>query len=312
MRIEELQTKKIILWTKKKRFAKKEYGEKDLSIESIIEGVYSNDYLKENLIFKGGTALHKSYLQKNLRFSEDIDLNQRYNVPLEQLKKEMEQVLQSIGFPLDTHFLDTPYGMIFYARYFSITKNTEDYVKIDVNCNEHFNLLDFKKKKLHLNNPYISKTIDVITYDLNELVGQKICALFERSKGRDLMDVYHSSFHPDFNLRKAIQSAYFYATYIPTYSLEGHDKANKRRSLRKKMGFEKKALITNLIGKEKNPKFINDIIEYSNKGMDVRIKEGFEWTKDVLVNEITKTIPLIIKKQKEKDPTEPGFSWDVF
>jgi predicted nucleotidyltransferase component of viral defense system len=54
--------------------------EQDLLICRSLVEIYSNDFLAENLAFRGGTALHKLYLQPQPRYSEDIDLVQKKRV----------------------------------------------------------------------------------------------------------------------------------------------------------------------------------------------------------------------------------------
>jgi hypothetical protein len=46
--------------------------EQDLVISRAIVEIFSNDFLKENLAFRGGTAIHKLYLHPQARYSEDI------------------------------------------------------------------------------------------------------------------------------------------------------------------------------------------------------------------------------------------------
>lgn len=46
--------------------------EKDYIITWVLMGLSQNDYLKEALLFKGGTALKKAYYP-DYRFSEDLD-----------------------------------------------------------------------------------------------------------------------------------------------------------------------------------------------------------------------------------------------
>ena len=50
--------------------------EQDLVIERALIELFSDDLLRENLAFRGGTALHKIYLNPQVRYSEDIDLVQ--------------------------------------------------------------------------------------------------------------------------------------------------------------------------------------------------------------------------------------------
>lgn len=48
--------------------------EQDLIISRALVELFSDDFLSDNLAFRGGTALHKLYLNPAPRYSEDIDL----------------------------------------------------------------------------------------------------------------------------------------------------------------------------------------------------------------------------------------------
>jgi len=50
--------------------------EQDLVICRALVSVFNDEFLRENLAFRGGTALHKLYLAPQPRYSEDIDLVQ--------------------------------------------------------------------------------------------------------------------------------------------------------------------------------------------------------------------------------------------
>jgi predicted nucleotidyltransferase component of viral defense system len=50
--------------------------EQDLVICRALSEIFSNPLLKDQLAFRGGTALGKIYFQSQYRYSEDIDLVQ--------------------------------------------------------------------------------------------------------------------------------------------------------------------------------------------------------------------------------------------
>ena len=50
--------------------------EQDLIISRALVEIFSDEFLSEQLAFRGGTALHKLYLSPQVRYSEDIDLVQ--------------------------------------------------------------------------------------------------------------------------------------------------------------------------------------------------------------------------------------------
>ncbi|MBZ0242481.1 MAG: nucleotidyl transferase AbiEii/AbiGii toxin family protein, partial [Bacteroidales bacterium] len=45
--------------------------EQDLIISRVLVELFSDEFLRENLAFRGGTALHKLYLTPASRYSED-------------------------------------------------------------------------------------------------------------------------------------------------------------------------------------------------------------------------------------------------
>ena len=48
--------------------------EQDLIISRALVHIFSDSYLRKDLAFRGGTAIHKLILPKPVRYSEDIDL----------------------------------------------------------------------------------------------------------------------------------------------------------------------------------------------------------------------------------------------
>ncbi len=56
--------------------------EQDLIISRIVVTLFSDPFLRDALIFRGGTALNKLCFQRPLRYSEDVDLVQRVTGPI--------------------------------------------------------------------------------------------------------------------------------------------------------------------------------------------------------------------------------------
>jgi len=56
--------------------------EQDLVICRILVELFSDDLIRNNLAFRGGTALNKLYLTDSPRYSEDIDLVQINDGPI--------------------------------------------------------------------------------------------------------------------------------------------------------------------------------------------------------------------------------------
>src|SRR5262249_54531460 len=62
-------------------------------------------------------------------------------------------------------------------------------VKIEINTREHFSVFDLQKITYKVENDWFSGQAYVNTYRLEELLGTKLRALYQRKKGRDLFDL---------------------------------------------------------------------------------------------------------------------------
>ena len=80
----------IAKWKDQSPWGTNEQAEQDLIISRTLVEIFSDDFLEENLAFRGGTALHKLYLSPASRYSEDIDMVQIKAGPI-------KPVLQRIG-----------------------------------------------------------------------------------------------------------------------------------------------------------------------------------------------------------------------
>ncbi len=67
--------------------------EQDLVISRALIEIFSDDFLQENLAFRGGTALHKLYLNPAPRYSEDIDLVQVKPGPIKPVMQRINEVI---------------------------------------------------------------------------------------------------------------------------------------------------------------------------------------------------------------------------
>lgn len=61
----------IIAWSDVAPWAEPRQVEQDLIISRALVELFSDDFLKEELRFRGGTALHKLHFPRPFRYSED-------------------------------------------------------------------------------------------------------------------------------------------------------------------------------------------------------------------------------------------------
>ncbi len=63
-------------------------------------------------------------------------------------------------------------------------------LKVEINSIEPFSVYGFTTQHHSVNSPWFSGSSDISTYCLDELMSTKLRALFQRSKGRDLFDLW--------------------------------------------------------------------------------------------------------------------------
>jgi predicted nucleotidyltransferase component of viral defense system len=168
--------------------------EQDLIISKAIIEIFSNDLLKSKLAFRGGTALHKLFLQPQARYSEDIDLVQIYEEPIGNVLSELRKVLSFLGKPkleMGNMMVTMKFG--FETEYQPIQKLK---LKVEINCREHFTVLGYSEKAYSVDSRWYRGTCNITCFYLEEILATKLRALFQRRKGRDLFDIYYAfQFH---------------------------------------------------------------------------------------------------------------------
>ncbi|PWK20018.1 nucleotidyl transferase AbiEii/AbiGii toxin family protein [Xanthomarina spongicola] len=162
--------------------------EQDLVIERAIIEIFSDKFLNENLAFRGGTALHKLFLKPQARYSEDIDLVQIKEGPIKPILVKLREVLSFLG-KVRTVKQNANNNTIVYRFNSEIPPVINLRLKVEINCREHFNVLGLQQVPFKVKNGWFSGECMINTYFLEELLGTKLRALYQRTKGRDLFDL---------------------------------------------------------------------------------------------------------------------------
>lgn len=162
--------------------------EQDLVISRALVELFSHSLLAEGLAFRGGTALYKLYLKPAARYSEDIDLVQVRAEPAGLMMDAVREVLDPwLGRP---QWRQTEGRASFVYRFDSEdTPAIRLRLKVEINSREHFSVFGFDRIPLSVNSRWFTGSSDIVTYRLEELLGTKLRALYQRKKGRDLFDL---------------------------------------------------------------------------------------------------------------------------
>ena len=238
--------------------------EQDLIISRALVEIFSDEFLRENLAFRGGTALHKLYLNPSARYSEDIDLVQIKPGPI---KPIMDRIAEVITFFEENRKTENRgHGIKALYRFTSEYEEIRMRLKLEINCREHFNVLDWVDFPFEIESDWFKGKCEIRTYNINELLGTKLRALYQRSKGRDLFDLNYARINLSVNLDEVIQCYQHYIEFATK---------NKRPSL--------KEFLLNIEAKEKDPSFNGDIEGLLRTEINYNQDEAFNWLKAELI-----------------------------
>lgn len=196
-------------WNESFPWKDKAMVEQDLIISRALVAIFSDDFLASQLAFRGGTALHKLYLSPQPRYSEDIDLVQINAGPIKPIMYRLGEVLEFL--PNRITKQKRYNNTMLFRMESEIAPVVPIRLKIEINCFEHFNELGLVKMPFKMDNSWFSGECEITTYKLNELLGTKLRALYQRRKGRDLFDLYVALSHPDINFDEILRC---YRRYI--------------------------------------------------------------------------------------------------
>lgn len=165
-----------------------EQVEQDLVICRALVTIFSDEWLTASLAFRGGTALHKLYLQPQPRYSEDIDLVQVRPEPIKETVQRLQKCLEFLGTSTVEPKKD---GIQIKFRFESeIPPVRKLRLKVEANTREHFTTLGYTQLPFAVDSSWFKGTCNIQTYKLEELLGTKLRALYQRRKGRDLYDMH--------------------------------------------------------------------------------------------------------------------------
>lgn len=176
--------------------------EQDLLLSLAMVAVFQDDFLSSQVAMRGGTLLHKVYLPPPARYSEDIDLVVVGKRPKEHIRAALKRVLRPV---LGTHTSDLWATVKLAVR--NAAKRSQvlrlEYeiasvvspvrrlkLKVEANVSERVPFMALARIPFSV--PFRSNAwnAEIVSYDINEVLGTKMRALFQRMQGRDLFDLY--------------------------------------------------------------------------------------------------------------------------
>jgi len=255
----------ITEWSEFAPWQANEQIEQDLIICRSLVELFSDEFIAEKLAFRGGTALHKLFLEPQSRYSEDIDLVQISAEPFGPSIDKIRKQLSFLGEPKIKQ-KDRNTTMIFNFES-EIQPVQVLKLKVETNCREHFSVFNLKKKIFKVNSSWFNGECNITTYEIEELLGTKLRALYQRKKGTDLYDLF-KAIKTDASLSKEKIIRVFQhfmkreATGIPS----------------------RESYLKNLEDKMNNPEFLGDITALLRPDESYNPKDGFNLVKGELID----------------------------
>lgn len=253
----------ITAWRNKAPWQDDFQVEQDLVIERALIEIFTDPFLKERVAFRGGTALHKLYLKPPARYSEDIDLVQVRAEPIKETISAFRERLSFLGRPV---VKQKAHNNTLVFR-FNAEGDIPLRLKIEINCREHFSVHGLKKMPVKMDSPWYMGEASVPTYALEELLGTKLRALYQRRKGRDLFDLWYAITKKEVMLDKIIET---WRIYI--------EKEGNRIS--------QKEFIQNMDRKITDKEFLGDIEGLLRPGLAYDIKNSYELVRAEILEKI--------------------------
>jgi predicted nucleotidyltransferase component of viral defense system len=241
--------------------------EQDLVLSRALVLLFQQPIIRASLAFRGGTALNKLYCDSLARYSEDIDLVQITDEPIGEVMSAIRKAVDPwLG---KASWKQTARSVKFIYRFDSEDSQPIPLrLKIEINTVEPFAVFGFQEKHYQVENPWFSGGASIRTYELEELIGTKFRALYQRSKGRDLYDLWMAISKLNVDCNKVLEAFSYYNT-----------KHNIKIS---RAEYEK-----NLFGKMSSVDFLSDAKQVLPQAATWSPEQAFE----VVLNHLVKELP---------------------
>lgn len=162
--------------------------EQDLILSAMLVMLFQDAQLKERLLLRGGTALHKLLLPEPLRYSEDIDFVQREPGPMGPQFDRIREILED-RFGQPRRKIGPGVATLTYRLESEDASPMPLRIKIEINTREHDPVLPLEQKPFAVGSRWFGGRADIPIYPIDELLATKLRALYQRRKGRDLFDL---------------------------------------------------------------------------------------------------------------------------
>jgi len=176
--------------------------EQDLLLSLAMRAIFEDRFLAEQVAMRGGTVLQKVHLAPAARYSEDIDLVAVGDRPESHIIKALTRVLRPVlGKEKSSAWAFLRLAVRNAAKPSRILRcvfkvpsvsapGRELAIEVEANVSERVPKYALQRLgfEVGFRGQFFQTTI--VSYSINEMLGTKLRAMFQRKKGRDLFDLY--------------------------------------------------------------------------------------------------------------------------
>ena len=173
--------------------------EKDYVISWITYGIANSLFLKEKLIFKGGTVLKKVYFP-NYRFSEDLDFTfLGKNLEIDAIKAGFMELIEwvyeesRITLAIKDETQHMTGNVTFYIAFtgpLGGARANKD-IKVDFSQDELLYYLPEEKQIINSYSDLKKEKYSILCYTLGEVIAEKMRSIMQRTAPRDIYDLWY-------------------------------------------------------------------------------------------------------------------------
>lgn len=176
--------------------------EQDLMLCRAMVALFNDKFLSGQIAMRGGTLLHKAHLAPASRYSEDIDLVVVGTRPEDHASRAIRRVLTDVLGEPKTSVWDTLKlalrNAVQPSRVLRMTYSLPSIIEpgrmldIVIKANVTERKPHRAVMEIPFSFPFRDKPVETFIkgYDIHEMLGTKMRAMFQRKRGRDLFDLY--------------------------------------------------------------------------------------------------------------------------
>jgi predicted nucleotidyltransferase component of viral defense system len=178
----------ITAWSQTAPWPRESQVEQDLILSRLMVEIANDELLGPELALRGGTCFHKLFLPRPLRYSEDLDYVRKSRSGVGPYLDALRVLTEGIGLVEQTREFSGP--MVHAVFDAEANSGGPIRIKIEINTREVVSYLPRVTRSFGVDSPWWRGSAEVGTFAVEELMGTKLRALYQRSKGRDLFDLW--------------------------------------------------------------------------------------------------------------------------